>query len=112
MTSTLSFMTKKARQKTGDNFSQFVSSQVQIVIGAFMGINHAHQTMASCEQHSLIFAQGVALIPQPRVLIGIFSMKTEKLHEGWRALWLAIAGVMVVMLIWNVVMLSLNGISY
>src|SRR5262249_1856775 len=82
MTSTLSFMTKKARQKTGDNFSQFVSSQVQIVIGALMGINHAHQTMASCEQHSLIFAQGVALIPQPRVLIGIFSMKTEKLHEG------------------------------
>jgi hypothetical protein len=59
MTSTLSFMTKKARQKTGDNFSQFVSSQVQIVIGALMGINHAHQTMASCEQHSLIFAQGV-----------------------------------------------------
>jgi hypothetical protein len=39
-------------------------------------------------------------------------MKTEKLHEGWRALWLAIAGVMAIMLIWNVVMLSLNGISY
>ena len=77
-----------------------------------MGINHAHQTMALYEQHSLIFAQGVAIIPQPRVLIGIFSMKTEKLHEGWRALWLAIAGVMVVMLIWNVVMFSLNGISY
>jgi len=38
-------------------------------------------------------------------------MKTEKLHEGWRALWLAIAGVMA-MLIWNVVMISLNGISY
>ena len=77
-----------------------------------MGINHAHQTMALCEQQSIIFAQGVAIIPQPRVLIGIFSMKTEKLHEGWRAFWLAIAGVMVVMLIWNVVMLSLNGISY
>ena len=39
-------------------------------------------------------------------------MKTEKLQEGWRALWLVIAGVMVIMLIWNVVMLSLNGISY
>jgi hypothetical protein len=25
-------------------------------------------------------------------------MKTEKLHEGWRALWLAIAGVMAIML--------------
>ena len=40
------------------------------------------------------------------------AMKTEKLHEGWRTLWLAIAGVMAIMLIWNVVMLSLNGISY
>jgi hypothetical protein len=39
-------------------------------------------------------------------------MKTEKLHEGWRALWLTIVGVMAIMLIWNVVMLSLNGISY
>ena len=51
----------------------------------------------------------LALIPQPRVL---FAMKTEKLHEGWRALWVAIAGVMAIMLIWNVVMLSLNGLSY
>ena len=40
------------------------------------------------------------------------AMKTEKLHEGWRALWLAIAGVIAIMLIWNVAMLSLNGISY
>jgi hypothetical protein len=39
-------------------------------------------------------------------------MKIEKLHEGWRALWLAIAGVMAITLIWNVIMLSLNGTSY
>jgi hypothetical protein len=43
------------------------------------------------------------------------DMKTENFeghHEGWRALWLAIAGVMAIMLIWNVAMLSLKGISY
>jgi hypothetical protein len=43
------------------------------------------------------------------------AMNTEKLeshHEGWRTLWLAIAGVMAIMLTWNVLMLSLNGISY
>ena len=42
-------------------------------------------------------------------------MKTERFaghHEGWRALWLAIAGVMAITLTWNVLMLSLNGISY
>jgi hypothetical protein len=38
--------------------------------------------------------------------------KFERHHEGWRTLWLAIAGVMVIMLTWNVLMLSLNGISY
>ena len=41
-------------------------------------------------------------------------MKNESVgrrHEGWRALWFAIAGVMAVMLAWNVLMLSLNGIS-
>jgi hypothetical protein len=43
------------------------------------------------------------------------AMNTEKFEghqEGWRSLWLAIAGVIAIMLIWNVVMLSLNGISY
>jgi len=33
-------------------------------------------------------------------------------HEGWRTLWLAIVGVMAITLTWNVLMLSLNGISY
>jgi hypothetical protein len=42
-------MTRKARQKTSDNFSQIVSSQVQIAIAALMGINHAHQTIAPSE---------------------------------------------------------------
>jgi hypothetical protein len=65
--------------------------------------------MALGEPHSIIC---VALIAQPRVSIRTLAMKTEKLHEGWRALWLAIVGVMAIMLIWNVVMLSLNGISY
>jgi hypothetical protein len=37
-----------------------------------------------------------------------FVMKTEKLHEGWRALWFAIAGVMAIMLIWNVIIFSLS----
>jgi hypothetical protein len=43
------------------------------------------------------------------------QMNTENFegnHEGWRTLWLAIAGVMAITLIWNVVMFSLNGISY
>jgi hypothetical protein len=43
------------------------------------------------------------------------QMNTEKFedhHEGWRTLWLAIAGVMAITLIWNVLMLTLNGISY
>jgi len=42
-------------------------------------------------------------------------MNTEQLEdhrEGWRTLWLAIAGVMAITLTWNVLMLSLNGISY
>jgi hypothetical protein len=38
--------------------------------------------------------------------------KFESQHEGWRTLWLAIAGVMAITLTWNVLMLSLNGISY
>jgi hypothetical protein len=38
--------------------------------------------------------------------------KFESHHEGWRTLWLAIAGVMAITLTWNVLMLSLNGISY
>ena len=39
-------------------------------------------------------------------------MNTEKFEgEGWRTLWLAIAGVMAITLTWNVLML-LNGISY
>src|SRR5215471_7191616 len=32
--------------------------------------------------------------------------------EGWRTLWLAIAGVIAITLTWNVLMLTLNGISY
>jgi hypothetical protein len=42
-------------------------------------------------------------------------MKTERFaghHEGWRTLWLTIAGVMAIMLTWNVLIVSLNGISY
>jgi hypothetical protein len=42
-------------------------------------------------------------------------MNTEKFeghHEGRRILWLAIAGVMAITLTLNVLMLSLNGISY
>jgi hypothetical protein len=43
------------------------------------------------------------------------TMTAEKFgahHEGWRTLWLAIAGVMAITLTWNVLMLSMNGISY
>ena len=40
------------------------------------------------------------------------AKKFESHHEGWRTLWLAIAGVMAITLTWNVLMLSLNGISY
>jgi hypothetical protein len=42
-------------------------------------------------------------------------VKAEKLeahHERWRTLWIAIAGVMAITLAWNVLMQSLNGISY
>ena len=41
--------------------------------------------------------------------------RTERVagnQEGWRALWLTIAGVMAIMLTWNVLIVSLNGISY
>jgi hypothetical protein len=38
--------------------------------------------------------------------------KVESQQEGWRTLWLAIAGVMAITLIWNVLVLSLNGMSY
>ena len=38
--------------------------------------------------------------------------KFEAHHEGWRTLWLAIAGVMAMTLAWNVLMVGLNGISY
>ena len=52
-------------------------------------------------------------------------MKTEKFDgqdvknakfdgedQGWRTLWLAIGGVMAIMLTWNVLMLGFKGISY
>jgi hypothetical protein len=40
-------------------------------------------------------------------------MNTEKFAgEGWRALWLAIAGVLTITLTWNVLMLSFNGVSF
>jgi hypothetical protein len=42
-------------------------------------------------------------------------MDTEKFEDhrdGWRTLWLAVAGVMAMTLAWNVLMLSWNGISY
>ena len=38
--------------------------------------------------------------------------KCEVHHEGWRTLWLAIAGVMAITLPWNVLMLTFNGVSY
>jgi len=57
--------------------------------------------------------------PSPRghgsQLFQIEAMKTEKVedhHKEWRTLWLALAGVMAITLTWNVLMLSLNGISY
>src|SRR6516165_12821094 len=41
------------------------------------------------------------------------AMNTEKFEgEGWRTVWIAIAGVLAITLTWNVLMLSLNGISY
>jgi hypothetical protein len=65
--------------------------------------------MAFIEPHSIKRA-GYELTS----LVGLLLMKTEKVghHEGWRTLWLAIAGVMAITLTWNVLMLSLNGISY
>jgi hypothetical protein len=38
--------------------------------------------------------------------------KFEARHGGWRTLWFAIAGAMAITLTWNVLMLSMNGISY
>ena len=43
------------------------------------------------------------------------DVKTAKFDgedQGWRTLWLAIAGVIAIMLTWNVLMLSFKGISY
>jgi hypothetical protein len=41
-------------------------------------------------------------------------MNAEKFegNEGWRTLWIAIAGVLATTLTWNVVMLGFIGISY
>ena len=77
-------------------------------------INELTTTSQTIGVHRTAFdnlRMSVALIPQPS-FDRTLTMKTEKLHEGWRTLWLAIAGVMAIMLIWNVVMISLNGISY
>ena len=41
-----------------------------------------------------------------------YTEQFEDHPEGWRSLWLAIVGVMAITLTWNVLMLSLNGISY
>jgi LPS sulfotransferase NodH len=52
---------------------------------------------------------------RPTFSVGEAMNNTEKFedhHEGWRTLWLAVAGVMAITLTWNVLMLSLNGISY
>jgi hypothetical protein len=85
---------------------------VQIAIAALIGINHAPSNDGTQRRafDNLRLRRGAHSVATSfdRTL----AMKTEKLHEGWRALWLGIAGVMVIMLIWNVVMLSLNGISY
>jgi hypothetical protein len=38
--------------------------------------------------------------------------KFERLHEGWKALWLSVAGVLAITLTWNVLILGLHGFSY
>jgi len=38
--------------------------------------------------------------------------KFERLHEGRKALWLAVAGVLAITLTWNVLILGLHGFSY
>ena len=38
--------------------------------------------------------------------------KFEDHRDGWRTLWITIAGVMAIMVTWNVLMLSLKGVSY
>jgi len=38
--------------------------------------------------------------------------KFEGHRDRWRTLWLAIGGVMAITLTWNVLILSLNGITY
>ena len=40
------------------------------------------------------------------------TAKFDCVDQGWRTLWLAIAGVIAIMLTWNVLMLSFKGISY
>jgi hypothetical protein len=51
---------------------QIVSNRVRITI-RIEGINQAHQTTAPCAQHFDNLHLGVALIPQPRLLIGPWS---------------------------------------
>jgi hypothetical protein len=58
--------------------------------------------LPQCEGHGSQFLKSEAMTTE----------KFEGHHEGWRNLWLAIAGVMAITLTWNVLMLSLNGISY
>ena len=79
-------------------------------------------TIFACLRFTLgsVASHPIPLSPNAEVTAAnFFSRKamnnTEKFedhHEGWRTLWLAIAGVMAITLTWNVLMLSLNGISY
>ena len=75
---------------------------------------HTKRTMARPASSPLAFDK----VRETPVLSDRYAtqiVKAEKLEgqdEGWRTLWLAIAGVMAITLGWNVLMLSLNGISY
>jgi hypothetical protein len=72
------------------------------------------------EPHSLVCISILAPWPRTAALSGSRqltfcrgAMNAEKFEgEGWRSLWLAIAGVLAITLTWNVLMLSLNGVSY
>ena len=71
-------------------------------------------TLGSVASHPIPLSPHVEVTAANTFSVGEAMNNTEKFedhHEGWRTLWLAVAGVMAITLTWNVLMLGLNGLS-
>ena len=81
-----------------------------------LGIGLAHSTYSGATSLPPLAFDTVRGDPDMRTFSDRYAtqiINTENFDgHGWRTLWFAIAGVMAITLAWNVLMLSLNGISY